>query len=203
MNHPDDIRSQLLREATRQFAAHGVDGTSIQAIAEAVGVTRPTLVYHFGSKAGLRAAVLEGVVAHWRAALPGLLLAAASGGPRLDRLLGALFGFFQDDPNLARLIVRELLDQPEVLTALLRAQLTPWTAVLCEAVRSGQAEGQLQPGVDPEAFVSLMISAAVAVSALGQHAGALVSPEPGLHAQQAELVRVARAALLVPRRKEG
>lgn len=195
----DDVRTRILREATRQFAARGVAGTSIQAVAEAVGVTAPTLVYHFGSKAGLRTAVLESVVHHWKDQLPRLLAAAASGGPRVEGLLGALFDFFRSDPDLARLLVRETLDRPDELHALLRTHLQPWTRLLTEAVRVGQAQGVVQPGVDPEAYVVLMVSTAIALVAMGPHAGALVAPEPSLDAQEAELVRIARASLLAPR----
>ena len=55
---PDDktgrVRDQILDEATRLFAAHGFGATSIQADAEAVGIRKPSLLYHFGSKELLR-----------------------------------------------------------------------------------------------------------------------------------------------------
>ena len=196
----DGVRERILSEATRLFAQNGVAGTSIQKIAEAAGITRPTLVYHFGSKAGLRSAVLRSVVDHWRAELPRLLADAATrGGPRLDALLGALFAFFRNDPELARLIVREMLDQPEELGAMLRAELLPWTRLLSDAIRFGQEGGTLRQDADPEAFTTLIIGAALSVVALGKHAGSLVEPAPTTEAQQAELLRVARVALLLPR----
>ncbi len=195
----DPVRTRILREATRLFAAQGYAGTPIQAVADAAGVTKPTLVYHFGSKEGLRDAVLTGVLDHWRAELPRLLAAATGGGPRLDALLEALFGFFRAEPALARLVLREMLDRPDDMGARLRRELQPWTALLAEAVRMGQAAGLLRPDADPEAFVVLVISAAVGVVAIGDHAGALVSPEPPVDAQARELTRIARTALLAPR----
>ncbi|MFT4975885.1 MAG: TetR/AcrR family transcriptional regulator [Myxococcota bacterium] len=196
----DDVRSRILQEAVRLFAARGVAGTSIQSIAAAAGITRPTLVYHFGSKAGLRTAVLRSVVDHWRRELPRLLADAASrGGPRLDALLAALFDFFHKDPHLARLIVREMLDQPDELGVMLREELLPWTRLIADAIRFGQESGTLRSGVHPESFTTLMISSALAVVTLGAHAGSLVSPAPSVDEQQAELLRVARVALLAPR----
>jgi len=197
----DDVRTRILTEAIRLFAARGVAGTSIQSIAAAAGITRPTLVYHFGSKAGLRTAVLRTVVDHWRAELPRLLADAASqGGPRLDALVSAVSNFFRRDPALARLIVREMLDHPDELGIMLREELLPWTRLLAEAIRVGQASGSLRSDADPEAFTTLIISSALAVVALGAHAGSLVSPAPSVDAQQAELLRVARVALLAPRK---
>lgn len=197
----DPVRTRILREATRRFASQGYSAVSIQEIAERAGVTRPTLVYHFGSKEGLRDAVLTEVLAHWQAELPRLMAAATKGGPRLDALLGALFAFFREEPSLARLVLREMLDRPEEMGERLRTQLQPWTALLLEAMRMGRAAGLLRADADPEAYVVLVIATAIGVVAIGQHAGALVSPEPSVDAQARELVRIARTALLAP--KEG
>ncbi len=201
----DPVRGRILREATRMFAAQGYAATPIQAVAGAAGVSKPTLVYHFGSKEGLRDAVLTGVLDHWQAELPRLLAAAATPaskrGPRIDALLDALFAFFRAEPALARLVLREMLDRPDDMGARLRRQLQPWTALLAEAVRLGQGGGLLRAEANPEAFVVLVISAAIGVVAIGDHAGALITPEPSVDAQAAELVRIARTALLAP--KEG
>jgi TetR/AcrR family transcriptional regulator len=198
----DSVRARIIAEATRLFAERGYAGTSIEAISVAAGITRPTLVYHFGSKAGLRDAVFEGLMAHWRDELPRLMAAAAAGGPRLESLTGAMFDFFRREPALARLLLREVLDRPRALADGLRAHLQPITGLLTAAVRAGQAQGALKPEVDPEAFVVVVISAALGVVAVGETAGALVAPEPSIDAQQAELVRVAHAALLAPRTRE-
>lgn len=194
----EPIPQQILAEATRLFARHGFAGTSIQAIADGVGISKPTLVYHYGSKERLYDAVLDALLDHWRDELPRLMTAASSGGPRLDALLSAFFDFFRRDPNRARLLLREALDRPDALRLRLREHLQPWTGLLTQALRVGQAQGVLREQADPEAFTVLVISAALGVVALGDHTAALVSPEPGLDAQQAELVRIARTALLSP-----
>lgn len=194
-----DVRSRILREATALFAARGVAGTSLQLVADAAGITKPTLVYHFGSKDGLREAVLGALVGHWREELPRLLLAAATGGPRLDALLSALFAFFLEDRNRARLVLREMLDAPDHLREVLRRELQPWTTLLAEAIRAGQASGQLRPEVDASAYALLVITSAIGLLAAGDRTNALFSPEPTLEQQLAELIRVARLGLLAPR----
>ncbi|NOY28425.1 MAG: TetR/AcrR family transcriptional regulator [Oligoflexia bacterium] len=194
----DTVRERILAEATRLFGSHGYAGTSIQAIADAAGITKPTLVYHFGSKDGLRRAVIDAVMDHWRNQVPKLMVAASAGGPRLDALLAAFFDFFRQDPDRARLLLREVLDRPQEFTDRLRHGLQPLTGLLTHAIVVGQQQGLLQPNVDPEAFTVLVISAALGIVAVGQHTGALVSPEPDVAAQQAELIRLARTALLMP-----
>src|SRR4051794_10865716 len=48
----------IARAAARLFATRGYDATPVREIVEAAGVTKPTLHYHFGSKAGLAQALL-------------------------------------------------------------------------------------------------------------------------------------------------
>jgi AcrR family transcriptional regulator len=195
----DPVRTRILREATRLFAAEGYSAVPIQAVAAAAGVTRPTLVYHFGSKDGLRDAVLAQAMGHWQGELPRLMAAAAKGGPRLEALLEAVFVFFRDEPALARLVLREMLDRPEDMKARLRAQLQPWTGLLVQAIRLGQSGQLLRADADPEAYVVLVITASIGIVAIGEHVGALVAPEPDPDAQVRELIRIARAALLAPK----
>jgi TetR/AcrR family transcriptional regulator len=194
-----DARQRILQCATRLFAEHGYAATPIQAIADAAGVTKPTLVYHFGSKDGLREEVITVLLDHWRDELPRLMAAATSGGPRLDALLGALFRFFLDDRHRAMLLLREMLDQPEAIRTLLRQHLQPWTRLLTEAIRMGQAHGQIREDVHPEAYTQLFTTAAIGVLAIGDRSSALITPEPCIEAQLDELVRIARTSLFRPR----
>src|SRR3984957_13471493 len=55
-------RARLRDAAVRLFAERGVAGTSVRDIAEAAGVTAGLITHHFGSKAGLKAAVDERLV---------------------------------------------------------------------------------------------------------------------------------------------
>jgi TetR/AcrR family transcriptional regulator, acrAB operon repressor len=54
-------RHALLDAAERLFQAHGVAGTSLQAIAQAAGATRGAVYWHFKDKADLFNAMLERV----------------------------------------------------------------------------------------------------------------------------------------------
>jgi AcrR family transcriptional regulator len=52
-------RAHLVEVATRLFAAHGYDGTSIEAVLTEAGVSRGSLYHHFPVKEALFLAVLE------------------------------------------------------------------------------------------------------------------------------------------------
>jgi AcrR family transcriptional regulator len=55
----DNSEKIIIEKALVLFSAHGYDGTGIQDITAAAGVTKPTLYYFFGSKDGLFEAVWE------------------------------------------------------------------------------------------------------------------------------------------------
>jgi AcrR family transcriptional regulator len=54
-----DTRAELTRAALDLFAAHGYEGTSVRAIARAVGLSESVLYAHFASKRAIFEAVLE------------------------------------------------------------------------------------------------------------------------------------------------
>lgn len=197
-----DVRQQILAEATRLFAANGFGGTSLQAIADAVGVRKASLLYHFASKNELRVAVLEAMLGHWRDVLPRLLEAATSGEDQFESVVSELLAFFTADPDRARLIVREVLDRPEEVRVLLDRMVRPWVAHVCAYIRKGQAQGRVWSDLDPEAYVVQVINLVVASVATHECIGALVPTDttgPGPSDRHvAELMRVARRSMFRP-----
>lgn len=199
-----DVRDQILDEATRCFAARGFEGTTLQEIADAVGMRKPSLLYHFESKEALRLAVLERLLAHWNEALPRLLI-AASGEERFEALLRELVGFFAADPDRARLLLREILDRPAEVRTLMAQHLPRWVDVVCHHIRKGQDEGVIHAHVDPEAYVIHVLHLVVSAVANQACTGALLSVgargdrrrREASERYLGELVRLARSALFV------
>src|SRR5580704_15159146 len=104
-------RAHLIDVATRLFAAHGYDGTSIQVVLADSGVSRGSLYHHFPGKEALFWAVLEEVGARVgeqvRAAIqdaPDPIAALRAGCLALIRLAG--------DPVVQQTM---LIDAPAVL----------------------------------------------------------------------------------------
>lgn len=190
----EDARSRLLQAATRLFGARGFDATSLQAIADEVGIRKQSLLYHFPSKEALHAHVIEASLLHWRDELP-RLMATTSSYDRFSATIAALLSFFRDDPNRARLTLREMLDRPEALRRRMEELLSPWIRLLTDYIRMGQASGYLRPEVQPEAYVIQVLMMVLSTVAIGDVAagiaGAAGRPDDG------ELVRMAREALFV------
>lgn len=203
---PRDVRARILVEATRLFAEVGFDGTSVQAIADAVGIRKPSLLYWFPTKDALRNAVLEEMLSHWKRDLPRVLAAATSGKDRFAGGVHAVIGFFVAEPSRARLVVREMLDRPEEVRAMLVEHFQPWTRMITDYIRLGQTAGSVRSEVDPEAWVAQVVSMAIGTIAVGEVTGSLVAkPEgdrPGLDDQLHEVVRIARRSLFNVRSSE-
>lgn len=61
-----DTRDDILRAAFRLFARHGYDGVSIGAVAQAAGITKAALYWHFASKDALYVECLAALQAIYR-----------------------------------------------------------------------------------------------------------------------------------------
>ncbi len=192
-----DVRTHALRAATRRFARQGFDSTSLQEIADEVGIKKPSLLHHFPNKNELLRAVLDNLFEHWTERLPRLLEAVTSGRGRFEAITAELVRFFREDTDRARLIVRELMDRPDAMHGRLARTLTPWVTLIADYVRKGQEAGQVRADVDPEAYilhiVTMTVSAIAALPVLGHVFGGERDDMTDRYLQ--ELSRIARSSL--------
>ena len=191
---------QIRMAATKLFASHGYAGVSLQDIADEVGVAKQTLLYHYPSKEALRRAVLEHVFEHWRGRLPQILQAVTSGKRRFTALTEELIRFFATDRDRARLLAREILDDPKNVQRLLSENLRPWLLLTAEYIREGQKVGLIHADVDPEAYVLHVIVLVISTVASLSSLPAILEPPGATRADLEErhleeLVRLTRTAL--------
>ena len=104
-------RAQLVAIATRLFAAHGYEGTSIEAVLTEAGVSRGSLYHHFAGKEALYEAVVEDV--ETKVGLQTLAAAGDATGPA-DALRKGFIEWIRlaSDPVVQRIL---LIDAPSVL----------------------------------------------------------------------------------------
>jgi TetR/AcrR family transcriptional regulator len=193
-----DVRAQIIDAATRLFAAHGVGATSLSEIADEVGIRKASLLYHFASKDELHQSVLDRVIDHFKAELPRLLSAAAS--DRFDALLHATIDFFAEEPDRARLVLREVIDRPDAMRGRLRDGVAPWIEVLAAQIEKGKEKGHLRDDVDPQAYLLQVIHLVIACMATADTLGGMLGKNGKTDRARLlrEVERMARVSLFTP-----
>jgi len=140
----EDTRTRLLATALRLFSVHGVEGTSLQMIADALGVTKAAVYYHFRTKDEITEAVAEPLVRRL-VAITEEAAAQRRRGAQIEYLLTGfvdlvvdnrvLAAVFSSDPGVARAIEKSLNHAGDFKKDLIRviAGPEPDTATLVTA----------------------------------------------------------------------
>lgn len=122
-------RAQLLTAAARVFVGGGYDGTSMDQVADAAGVTRLILYRNFASKADLYRSVLDLVIDDLRSRF-------ATGGEPLPppAIPRAVLSTARAHPDAFRLLWRHAVHEPQVAehAAEFRALVTTFAGTLLD-----------------------------------------------------------------------
>jgi len=136
------VENEIYEHATRLFAERGFAGTSLQDIADALGITRPALYYYVKSKEELLAKLVTEVT---QGPLDDLQRIAGDPADAVEKLRGmarVIVGRRANHPDRFRLLFRSEAELPEELTAAYatsrRAVLRTVAGVIDEGVRSGR-----------------------------------------------------------------
>ena len=137
------VEHEIYEHATRLFAERGFAGTSLQDIADALGITRPALYYYVKSKDELLAKLVTEVTEGPLTELDEV--AQRTDLDPVDKLRGivrVIVGRRASQPARFRLLIRSEAELPdELMTAYRtgrRAVLDTVAAVIEEGVRAGQ-----------------------------------------------------------------
>ncbi|HKD66962.1 MAG TPA: TetR family transcriptional regulator [Candidatus Binataceae bacterium] len=117
-------REAILKAAEEEFAERGFGGARAQSIATRAGVNKALPFYHFGSKAELYDEVVKRALGRLGEFMADALVAPTP-RERLSFFVSRLFAYLADNPNWARLIVREVIDDQSRSRAIASQYLKP------------------------------------------------------------------------------
>ena len=104
---PGGNRDRIIAAAAQEFAAHGLKGASMDAIAERTDTARGMINYYFGNKEDLYLEVLESAYRVNRQAEEALQLDALEPTQALQKLVEFTFDYYRSHPENVRLIAAE------------------------------------------------------------------------------------------------
>ena len=172
-------REQIAATALRMLAETSVDALTTRDLAAALDVTQPALFRHFAN----REALLVGVVEHARQELERLaspiVATEAPAIGRLRSLARAILVYAEDNPGLPRLLFSSATSPETSLRKAIRDVVAMQRAFAAELIRQGQAEGTLDPDLDPGLAATMfvgLIQGLVLRWELGERGDSLVDP---------------------------
>jgi AcrR family transcriptional regulator len=126
---PGSTKARILTAAEEVFAARGFEGASTREIAARAGVNISSLHYHWESKETLYFTVFRAIYDRIVDLLRDTLTPSIGrGGARtevIERIMGELFDFFADNPNVPKLLMRRIVENDEIDVGIERDILQP------------------------------------------------------------------------------
>ena len=168
---------RILEAARGEFAQHGFGGARLQDIAARAQLSHPTLLYHFGSKEGLYAAVIEQAMQDW-AAMTSLAIAdGKSGFDRLASLIDAGFEFFATHHDFVVIWRREAIEGGGRLEQAMADHMRPFFAQAIVFLDREVAAGRLREH-DPVELMQLAYGAVMSFFSDAGFRARLLDEEP-------------------------
>jgi len=147
-------QQRLLESARAAFAEHGFHGARLQEVADRAGVRHPTLLYHFSSKEGLYAAVIEAAFADWAQETERAISTGLEGFAQVAAVTEAGLRFFAEHEDFVRIVRHEALAGGGRLQEAMATFLRPFLEDAIAFLDREVAAGRLRPH-DPVELMQL------------------------------------------------
>ncbi|MES1247920.1 MAG: TetR/AcrR family transcriptional regulator [Actinomycetota bacterium] len=189
----EEKRRVILDAAVRVFAAKGFHTSRVGDIAEEAGVAHGLLYHYFTSKDE----VLETVFReHWSRVLDRVHDAETSDGSAVDRLRAitrALFASWLAEPDVVRVVIREIARTAEVEEHV--GELVKPVGAIRRVIEAGQASGELRADLDPE-LAAIVFYGGIDELLSGWVLGRVAGDEAVVAAAERHVVETAASGLL-------
>lgn len=106
---PEDRRTEIIEAARNVFLAEGYEGAALAEVAAAGDVSRGSIYRYFpAGRSDLFTAVVDRMVTELHERLRYAASVPFSAATRMEHLVGALFAYFQEQPNAHRVLFRDV-----------------------------------------------------------------------------------------------
>lgn len=157
---------RVLKAAEAEFGRVGFVAARLEDIAAAARITRPSLFYHFASKEQLYAEVVRRAFAGLRAALVASFQAEQPFEQRLEGTVVAYLDFLRAHPQLAAVLLREVLDGRGPGRDLVLAEVVPLID-LVERFIAAEGADLVRPGLPVRGAIMMVIASPLVQVAAG------------------------------------
>ena len=157
-----DAVDRILAAATELFARHGFDHVSMNAVAEAAGVSKANVFHHFKSKDELYIQSLQQACSASRSSLDEMERSPGEPWQRIRRFVGQHLQQMLENSRDSRLILREVVENnPGKAQRLAEEVFRDNFNRLVAIIRDCQQGGALRADLDPVFISTLLLGANV------------------------------------------
>ncbi|QDR81152.1 TetR/AcrR family transcriptional regulator [Sporomusa termitida] len=143
-----DAKEKLIAAGERLFAAKGLAGVSIRQLAKEAGTNSALISYHFGSKEGLYAAILENQFAPIHELLDRVKGIRASATEKIMGYAHNVVIVHQKMPFLTKFLMGELLNPSRFFKPVIHKHIERIYLFITETLREGIAAGEFRSDLD-------------------------------------------------------
>jgi AcrR family transcriptional regulator len=188
-------REQILAAAVRVFAERGYEATRISDIAREAGVAYGLVYHYFGSRDAILDAVFRDTWGRMLTAFAGAEETAGSAPERLALVVKIVLRSWSDDPDLIRLLIRQVARGPQLDAEL--DQIGAAYASVERIIVGGQADGTLKPALDAR-LCARMLYGALEEVLTGWVLGRLEDDAEAVAAAEREVIGTVVGGFLAP-----
>ncbi len=157
---PEESRAAILQAAVCEFAAHGIAGARMDAIAKTAHVNKALLYYYFQDKDALYEAVLDHVFSGLRARVVPVLDSDLPPRQKMLEYLGTYFDYIAANPQFPRVVQAEWMRsgaESAAMQRVAREYFRPIYGKLAEVLREGAEAGEFRV-VNPMDFLPSVVA---------------------------------------------
>jgi TetR/AcrR family transcriptional regulator len=144
----------IIAGAAEEFALHGFKGTSMNSIAQRVGLPKANLHYYFNSKEGLYVEVMRNILELWDSAFSSL---SAEDDPAtaLAEYIRAKMEFSRRQPQASKIFAMEVISGGECMTEHFNHNYQAWFRGRAAVFQAWIDQGKMDP-IDPLHLIFLL-----------------------------------------------